>query len=562
MANSTIPGAFANSHIQAPTNATNREQNFHSFVAYNRADNPAGAPPDVSIAVSKTQVMHVNNFSVRVFNRTGSTRPVNVTAATFFSQDSGFTVSDPQVVYDAATNRWFASAMEFNSGATGGKVLLLVSHSGTLSNSTTWKRYVVDDEVSTLLDQPKLGLTTDKVLISYERFTGGTTFAGPEVLVANKGEAVAFRSTLHEQSTAGGSNDFGMAPANNDSAATTGWAMETGFDGATLLTLVRIDGVPSATSNVFFSVTTRSLATPTASPPNADSGGSAGRIRAGDTRIADAVWRKGTLTFVSGQACLPFGSGSSDPPVDCIRLWRVATPSLDVVEDSLFGFSHNFLYDPAVTYSLNGDLHMVFNFSALSSFAPSIAIVGRPAGSGSWGNSQFLTLEDVVDYTGLEGSPPYRWGDFNSAVPDPLNPTDAFVAAESTDPVNTSAPNFQIVVGHIGIALDKLSIATSAATITKGHSVKITGKLTRPSGEAQKNETVQLWRKLAGASSFTLFKTRTTSSSGVVTYTDTPTKSAQYKWVYPGAQRDNGVDRGIESTLGTQSAVKAVTVKA
>src|SRR6185312_278892 len=102
------------------------------------------------------QILHVNNFKLRVFDRAG-TATITVATPTFFSTDATFTIADPQVVYDSATGRWFLTAMEFNSGATDGKVLLLVSAASTLTNATTWMRYVVGDLNGNLKDQPKLG---------------------------------------------------------------------------------------------------------------------------------------------------------------------------------------------------------------------------------------------------------------------------------------------------------------------------------------------------------------------------------------------------------------------
>lgn len=550
-ASGTLGSRSADPRIQTPVNTDNEEQIVKAFPAYAHADGPGGDPPDVSVATNGTQILQVNNFLLRVFNRAG-TKLIEATTPTFFGQDPTFTVSDPQVVYDPATGRWFLSAMEFNSGATGSEILLMVSSVSTLTNSTTWKRYVVRDDSSSVLDdQPKIGLTSDKVLLAWERFPGGSSFGGTAALVVDKAEAVNFASTVGTSSSIGGTNDFGLAPANNLSAGTTGYFVETGNPGSVLMTILQVTGRPGD-SSTFISPTQQTLSLATASPPPADSGLSPQRIQTGDTRIQNAVWRNGVLSFVAGQGCLPYGSSGSTPTA-CIRFWRVATPSLSIAEDSTYSLDGGFVYTPAITYSTNGDLHLVATLSVGGILAPSMFAVGRPSGSGSWGAFDLVTEEGNVDYTGVEGTP-YRWGDFASAVPDPNNPTDAIVASESTDGSTGAAPNFKIVVAHVGIPLNTLTMTRSAAALTYGGSVTIVGKLMRPGGQPVVGESLQLWRQLAPASSLVNYKSALTSSAGTVTFVDKPLANAHYQLQYPGVETDDGIDTFTETTLANATA--------
>jgi hypothetical protein len=550
-ASGTLGSRSADPRIQTPTNTSNEEQIVKAFPAYAHSDSPAGDPPDVSVATNGTQILQVNNFLLRVFNRAG-TKLIEATTATFFGPDATFTVSDPQVVYDSATGRWFVSAMEFNSGATGSKILLMVSSVSTLTNSTTWKRYVVrDDSGSVLDDQPKIGLTSDKVLLAWERFPGGSSFGGVAALAVDKAEAVSFATTVDTSLSLGGTNDFGLAPANNLSAGTTGYFVETGNPGSVVMTVLQVNGRPGD-SSTFFSPAQQTMNLATASPPAADSGLSTGRIQTGDTRIQNAVWRNGVLSFVAGQGCLPYGSSGSTPTA-CIRLWRVATPSLSIAEDSTYSLGGAFVYTPAITYSTNGDLHMVATVSVASFLAPSMFAVGRPAGSGSWGAFDLVTDETNFDYTGIEAAP-YRWGDFASAVPDPNNPTDAIIASESTDGSTGTAPNFKIVVAHVGMPLNTLTLTRSAAALTYGGSVTIVGKLMRPGGQPVVGESLQLWRQLAPASALTNYKSALTSSAGTVTFVDKPLANAHYQLQYPPVETNDGIDTFTETTLANATA--------
>lgn len=560
-ATGTFGPSSSDPRIQLPSNPANEDQIVKAFTAYSAAEGPPGVPPDVAVATNGTQTVQVNNFFLRVFNRAG-TKLVEVATSAFFLQDSKFSVADPQVVYDPASARWFLSAMEFNGTATGGKVLLLVSPGPTIAADAPagWDRYVLVDTSSTLDDQPKLGVTSDKVLVAFERFSGGNTFAGPEAVIADKAEAVAFAGSLDEVFSFGGSNDAGMAPANNLSSGSTGYFVETGNPGSLLLTILTVTGRPGDSSTLV-SPTQQTLSVATASPPDADQKSCTACIQTSDTRVQNAVWSNGVLTFVAGQGCLPYGS-SGTTPTACVRLWRVNTPSLSIAEDSTYSTNGEFVFDPAITYSKNGDSHLVASASTTGLMGPSMLVVSRQAGSGSWGTPNLITVENIHDYVGSDSSP-YRWGDYSSIVPDPNNPTDAIAAAETVDGSTVQAPNYKIVVAQIGMPVDAVTLARSATAIVYGGTVTISGKLTRPGGQPIVNESLQLWRKLAPATSFTEVNALPTNSAGVASFVDKPTANAQYYVKYPGRNTTDGVDTTTEFALATQSGTvsEPVTVK-
>src|SRR5262249_32434817 len=70
-------------------------------------------PPDPNLSVGPTQVFEMVNVSGRIFTKTGfpvSTFSLN----SFFGVTAGFRESDPHVIFDALSGRWFAVYLEFN----------------------------------------------------------------------------------------------------------------------------------------------------------------------------------------------------------------------------------------------------------------------------------------------------------------------------------------------------------------------------------------------------------------------------------------------------------------
>src|SRR5258708_5556623 len=94
---------------------------------------------------------------------------------TFFKVPSGQTYSDPRVVFDAPSGRWFATGLSFTSSY-GSQIYIAVSSTGDPSG--LWTVYNGDFSSTVLHDQPKIGLSADKVLMAWNDVLRGTSFPG------------------------------------------------------------------------------------------------------------------------------------------------------------------------------------------------------------------------------------------------------------------------------------------------------------------------------------------------------------------------------------------------
>jgi hypothetical protein len=96
------------------------------------------------------------------------------------------------------------------------------------------------------------------------------------------------------------------------------------------------------------------------------------------------------------------------------------------------------------------------------------------------------------------------------------------------------------------------TIGSSTTSLTKGRSVTLTSTLTRrDTGRAVAGVPVQLYWRRVGSSTWNLTATRTSSSTGAVSFAHQPTASVDYMWVY----------RGSAAFVGSGSAARRVTVR-
>ena len=93
-------------------------------------------PPDSMGAVGPTQFLVVVNGRIKVFDKAGNLGPLNADTDVFFqSVLNGSSLSDPRVVYDRLSGRFFISAI---SVATPNRILLAVSSSSTVTGTGSW----------------------------------------------------------------------------------------------------------------------------------------------------------------------------------------------------------------------------------------------------------------------------------------------------------------------------------------------------------------------------------------------------------------------------------------
>jgi hypothetical protein len=413
----------------------------------------AAEPPDTQIAVGPNSVVEATNASLYVWSKTGafiSAADLNI----MFFGPPPFThaFSDPRVLYDAPSGRWFLAGLAF--GVTTNTNASLLAVSTTSDPSGSWLTYGL--ATSTLLpDQPKLGVSADKLVISWNDFSGPTTFAGEETQVVQKSDLLSSTSPLRSVGFGGPASPdlhrFSPVPAIEQSPSNTEFLVYNGnsligdpFAG-TYAGVARITGTPAA-GNVVWDEVSVGIAK-TGTPPNAIQQGSTTKIQTNDDRFLSADWRSNTLWVAGNDACTPSG----DTVVrSCLRL--VAVNATDTgaswAKELDFGAASAYAYFPAVATDPTGNLFVSFSGSGATLYPSAEAISIPVVGS----ITAVLVAQGRGPYDSTVCRGTNRWGDYSGAAVDPSNPNDIWVASE----LAASASN----TCYWGTAIARLTLAS------------------------------------------------------------------------------------------------------
>jgi hypothetical protein len=393
-------------------------------------DSEPVAPPDTQVAAGPVYIGEAINTALVVWSRRGGLVGAGDLNA-LFSVPAGYGFSDPRIIYDTLSGRWFVSGFASDAAFDSNTYLAV---SDTTDPTAGWSTYGIASYAGVVTDQPKIGVSSDKVVMSWNDFTtSGTVFGGAETWVLQKSDLLIGAGVQHV-SFAPDASRFDIVPAtsltatsteylvyNNSCSGAAGFGVGSCTTGSSTLGVVAITGTPAA-GDVAGSESDPSVVQTSNPPAAAQPSGPS--IDTNDDRLLSAVWRNGTLWTSANDACLAGAAAQS-----CLRLVEVttgATPS--VLFDDDIGFVGADLYFPAVTLDGSGDPYVVATLSSSSIF-PSVIVYGESPTSGGFATVRLWNGAGsyACSFCGAGNN---RWGDYSGAAIDPSNPADVWVAGE------------------------------------------------------------------------------------------------------------------------------------
>lgn len=413
----------------------------------------ADDPPDTYLAVGRSYVAETVNEVLAVTTR-GGVLVSRTKLSSIFGLPAGKFAADPRVTYDPASDRWFLSIdeLDYSFAST---IMLAVSR----TSDPTGGWYVNSLETSSnpiTLDQPKVGIGSDKVVVTWDGYSCGSTTcvpSGQEIKVLEKSDLLAggtVRSTYFGP-------DVKRRAAVPAQAATPGPVIyltytnaDPSFNQGTAgptLGVVSITGTPAA-GNVAITETDPTVQ-PMTAPPNADQLGGK-PLEVNDSRITGAVVRDGVLWAVANEGCIPPGDTTTRP---CVRLFQLdlsgGTRLLQDFDTAELGGA--FLY-PAVALDAANNLFVTFSESSGSTYANLVA-TGEAAvdAPGSLRPlMQYAAGQQPYKCGPCDANGPQRFGDYSGAVVDPVYPTTVWLAGEYA--AAGSATNWGTEIGAFAFA--------------------------------------------------------------------------------------------------------------
>jgi hypothetical protein len=399
-------------------------------------------PPDPQVAVGPNHIVEMVNLGAGFWLKSGAHLQTVDLSQLFKTR--GDSISDPRVLYDNSTGRWFASIMDITDNS----VVLSISQT---SDPTTgsWTTYKLP--FSGCPDQQKIGVSKDKVIVSANVVDDNCPtfgqYKGGLFIVLNKTDLLKgvnpsshapFVSKLIP-------TFFSLHPAefvnSNESSAffmvTLG---EQGLYGGKTVTIYIVNGtVP----NIQIKNLTLAIQ-PVEQPKSADQPGQfSPAIDTEDARVQDAHWQNGHLWLTANDRCIPTGDKDSRA---CIRLVEINTNNYSIAQDFDISLASSHLFYPALGIDRAGNLAVLFGYSSkILNYYPGVMIAGQSA------NGEAGKLENVVNITnGLSANNSDRYGDYNAIAIDPTNPMSFWgVAQRIPSPLtNTGTVYWSTFIGN------------------------------------------------------------------------------------------------------------------
>jgi uncharacterized membrane protein len=333
-------------------------------------------------------------------------------------------LSDPKILYDNATGRWFSSIINL---ANIGNVLFAIS--ATNDPTGNWTIYSIQSTGYLFLDQPIMGLSDDKLVISINAFNGNT-LVGAQWYVFSKSELTSGVKTLDTALFGPFQNLASVHPVRSQSPTTTEYMVSTGGESVTtnnVVQLIAVTGVPPGTvvsnSPVALSISPFSL------PIGGVQPGTTSTINPDDQRVEDAAWFQGRLWLGLNIACNPQG----DIQRTCIRLTQIDTVKTSVIQDFNVSSFGQALYYPAMSFDGFGNLGIVYGYSSSAASGgtdiyPSLAVTGQTLNDPpkTLASAQVLRAGTANETACCR----LRYGDYFGAAPDPSDPAKIWVNGE------------------------------------------------------------------------------------------------------------------------------------
>jgi hypothetical protein len=363
-------------------------------------------PADVQIGVGQTDVVEMTNAGVSVWTKTGQS-VYSASLGSFFSSTnfdrSNDFVSDPRVVYDPSTARWFSLIFDVTQGQT----VLRISD----GEDPTGSSYLYWFSSTGCPDQPRLAVSNTIVAFTDNYFTAcnqSGLFLGGELTVLDKATLLSQASV--QPTVFGPDGRFSaITPATPLTASDSMYLVASDYinDAVDLFELNS-----SAPTSVPFQYVPVSAIT----RPPAATESDASLVDSGDYRVQDAMYLNGSVWLSFTDGCTVTGEAGN---FSCARYVQINPASLTATTDYEMALDSNrFAFYPQVLPTPDGHILSVFGYSS-SSEAPGIGYIEDPQNASSW---NFLTRGSGPNDSG-------RWGDYFGIAADPSAPNHVWIAA-------------------------------------------------------------------------------------------------------------------------------------
>lgn len=366
-------------------------------------------PPNTQVAVGPTHIVELTNNALDIWARTSPVQHVfREFDCTLFGLPS---CTDPRVMYDAHSGRFFASIMNDSS--------FVVAVSATADPTGPWYCQTVAVPRDSI-DMPRLAVTTDKVIVGDN---------GPDIWVFEKSDFLAATAdpvAARMVHLTNGNATVGVINLEvGNPNGPIGYAVALGGTDTTAALITQITGTPAA-GDVALIPTVVHLPYPWQDPIAAPEQGGPNQIP-DDFYPKQGILSGGSLWFPMDEPCVPAGDTQLR---DCVHLAQVDISSTKpfLVREPEIAVPGRYLITPAVAVDAQGRAVVVATETGTDMYPSVIAIPIRA--DGTVGSPSILRAGQ--SYSDADNYAPnlIRWGDYSSAAVDPTDPSRLWLGGE------------------------------------------------------------------------------------------------------------------------------------
>ena len=418
-------------------------------------------PPDTMGAAGTNEFVEFINGAFAVYDKAGNQRLLE--SDEHFWTNAGISaavmvagLSDPRVIFDSRSGRWFAS--EITVDTTGNQIL--VARSDTADPTGTWRGTNFIGDSSSFADYDTLGVDALGVYIGANIFDAtGNTLLGVSFFSIPKANLLASPPSLANLTRFNTISDqtYGFTPQGVCSTdAGSGHGVMIAIDNASFgyldRTTITNPGAAGATLGTPIRVPLAYDSGPNPpTPPNTKT------VDVPDDRFPGAVREVNGYIYAANTIL----QGSKD----AVHWVVISETNNTVIGEGIISDASYDYFQPAIAANHKGKILMAFNRCGTTSPAGYISVyaaVGTISNNTVTMGAPFVLKTGTFNYTGLAGvetNMPYRWGDYSSTSVDPADENLFWTIQEI--PVAAGSWGTQITLISMATNIPSLSITGS-----------------------------------------------------------------------------------------------------
>jgi hypothetical protein len=409
--------------------------------------NSTALPPDANGAIGSKQFVEFINGTVAMYNKTNGVRMTRKTDVKFWA-DAGVIVSsdsavtDPRVIFDPLSQRWYATQVDFDATASDPTLEsndFLFALSDTSDATGTWHgfSFQADPDTGFFADFPTLGVDSNAVYISGDFFFGNSSPVGPGLLSIPKSDLLTNTPSIANR-TWFGVMDYSvrgqvLQPVTCFDGSSSGNILSVGDIGMTSdfhSNLVSFAVLNSATTNATLTASTNLIVLPYMVPDNAVEGAplltptqpdDTQALQANDARLSAKVYAVNGVIYAVHNTELNNRIA--------IRWYRINATTRTLMEMGTIADANLDLFFPSIAANSNGVVMICCNGCGLGTFVSSFAYPGATVNGVTTFGPSVLLQSGTTSYHGddeqladlLDTPPLSRWGDYSATSVDPNN---------------------------------------------------------------------------------------------------------------------------------------------